>query len=85
MRLEGPAKLLIQIKSDWLLICFTFVTKSPGSCCGLINTKKIGKRSYLLHGCDVIRIFKLCIEERGVSRVLVLLCSLKMRMMSHQM
>ena len=22
--------------------------------------------SYLLHGCDVIRIFKLCIEERGV-------------------
>ena len=23
--------------------------------------------SYLLHGCDVIRIFKLCIEERGVS------------------
>ena len=20
------------IKSDWLLICFTFVTKSPGSC-----------------------------------------------------
>ena len=38
--------------------------------------------SYLLHGCDVIRIFKLCIEERGVSRVL--LCSLKTRMMSHQ-
>ena len=36
---------------------------------------------YLLHRCDVIRIFKLCIEERGVSRVL--LCSLKMRM-SHQ-
>ena len=36
----------------------------------------------LLHGCDVIRIFKLCLEERGVRRVL--LCSLKMRMMSHQ-
>ena len=33
--------------------------------------------SYLLHGCDVIRIFKLCIEERGVSRVL--LCSLKIK------
>ena len=27
--------------------------------------------SYLLHGCDVIRIFKLCIEERGVSRSLL--------------
>ena len=26
-----PAKLNIEIKSDWLLICFTFVTKSPGS------------------------------------------------------
>ena len=24
--------------------------------------------SYLLHGCDVIRIFKLFIEERGVSQ-----------------
>ena len=23
-------KLDIQMKSDWLLICFTFVTKSPG-------------------------------------------------------
>ena len=30
MRKDGPAKLDIQIKSDWLLICFTFVTKSPG-------------------------------------------------------
>ena len=27
---DGPAKLLIQIKSDWLLICFILVTKSPG-------------------------------------------------------
>ena len=26
--------------------------------------------SYLLHGCDVIRILKLCIEERGVSQTL---------------
>ena len=24
-------KLDIQMKSDWLLICFTFVTKSPGT------------------------------------------------------
>ena len=31
MRYDGPAKLVIQIKSDWLLICFTFVPKSPGS------------------------------------------------------
>ena len=31
MRQDGPAKLDIEIKSDWLLICFTFVTKSPGS------------------------------------------------------
>ena len=30
MRQEGPAKLDIQIKSDWLLICLTFVAKSPG-------------------------------------------------------
>ena len=36
----------------------------------------------LLHGCDVIRIVKLCTEGRGASRVL--LCSLKMRMMSHE-
>ena len=26
----GAAKFVIQIKSDWLLICFTFLTKSPG-------------------------------------------------------
>ena len=26
MRQDGPAKLDIKIKSDWLLICFTFVT-----------------------------------------------------------
>ena len=38
--------------------------------------------SYLSHRWDVIPIFKLCIEEGGVSRVL--LCSLKMRMMSHK-
>ena len=25
-----PAKLDNEIKCDWLLICFTFVTKSPG-------------------------------------------------------
>ena len=31
MRQEGPAKLEIQIKSDWLFICLTFVAKSPGS------------------------------------------------------
>ena len=30
VRLEGPAKLNIEIKSDWLLICFTLVMKSPG-------------------------------------------------------
>ena len=30
MRLEEPAKLDIHIKSDWLLICLTFVAKSPG-------------------------------------------------------
>ena len=29
MRQDGPAKLDIEIKSDWLLICVTFVTKSP--------------------------------------------------------
>ena len=28
--LDGPAKLDIEIKSDWLVVCFTFVTKSPG-------------------------------------------------------
>ena len=33
--------------------------------------------SYLLHGRDVTRIFKLCLKERGVSRVL--LWSLKMK------
>ena len=37
--------------------------------------------SYLLHECDVIQIFKMCIEERGASRFP--LCSLKMRMMSN--
>ena len=31
MRKEGPAKVDIQIKSDWLLICLTFVAKSPGT------------------------------------------------------
>ena len=30
VRKDGPAKLDIQIKSDWLLICLTFVVKSPG-------------------------------------------------------
>ena len=30
MRLDGLAKLDIEVKSDWLLICFTSVTKSPG-------------------------------------------------------
>ena len=28
MREDGPAKLDVQIKSDWLLICFAFVAKS---------------------------------------------------------
>ena len=27
---DGPAKLDIEIKSDWLLTCFTFVMTSPG-------------------------------------------------------
>ena len=27
---DRPAKFDIEIKSDWLLICFTFVMKSPG-------------------------------------------------------
>ena len=31
VRYDGPAKLDIEIKSDWLLICFTFVTKSSGT------------------------------------------------------
>ena len=31
VREDGPAKLDIEIKSDWLVICFTFVTKSPGT------------------------------------------------------
>ena len=30
IRQDGPAKLDIEIKSDWLFICFTFVMKSPG-------------------------------------------------------
>ena len=30
MREEGPAKIDIEVKSDWLLIYFTFVAKSPG-------------------------------------------------------
>ena len=30
VRQGGLAKLDIEIKSDWLLICFTFVTKSSG-------------------------------------------------------
>ena len=29
-RWDGPAELFIQIKSDWLLICVTFVTKTSG-------------------------------------------------------
>ena len=28
VRYDGPEKLDIEIKSDWLLICFTFVTKN---------------------------------------------------------
>ena len=34
---DGPAKLNIEVKSDWVLICFTFVMKSPGLRCLLIN------------------------------------------------
>ena len=34
--------------------------------------------SYLLHDCNVIRILRLRVEERGVNRAL--LCSLKMTM-----
>ena len=30
VRKDRPAKLDIEIKFDWLLICFTFVMKSPG-------------------------------------------------------
>ena len=30
MRQDGPAKFDIEIKFDWPLICFTFITKSPG-------------------------------------------------------
>ena len=30
MMQDGPAELDIEIKSDWLLISFTFVAKSPG-------------------------------------------------------
>ena len=30
VRQDGPAKLETEIKSDWLLICFTLVMKSPG-------------------------------------------------------
>ena len=30
VRWDGPAKLNIKVKSDWLLNCFTFVMKSPG-------------------------------------------------------
>ena len=29
MRSDGPAKFDIKIKSDWLLMCFTFVKKLP--------------------------------------------------------
>ena len=30
VRKDGAEKLHIEIKSDWLLICFIFVMKSPG-------------------------------------------------------
>ena len=29
MRKDGPAKFGMEIKSDWLLICFSFVAKLP--------------------------------------------------------
>ena len=32
VRTDGPAKLGIETKSDWRLIRFTFVMKSPGLC-----------------------------------------------------
>ena len=45
----------------------------------VFNTQEIGKRDLfifiILYGCDVIRILKLCIEERGVSGYL--LCSVQ--------
>ena len=39
---DGPAKLNIEMKSDWQLICFTFVMKSPGSvlCFSLSTSQK---------------------------------------------
>ena len=43
----GPAKLDIQIKSDWLLICLTFVAESPGSYLGLILDEKLSLQGHI--------------------------------------
>ena len=43
VRLHGPVKFDMEIKSDWLLICFTFVTKSPG-----MDNQKLVLSLYLL-------------------------------------
>ena len=48
MREDGPAKLNIEIKYDWLLIRFTFITKSPG-CCGRSNELCFWRNRSLCH------------------------------------
>ena len=35
------SQLDMEVKSDWMLICLTFITKSPRK--GLIVTEKLGK------------------------------------------
>ena len=39
VRYDGPAKLDIETKSDWLLFCFIFVTKLPGGTAWLFGTR----------------------------------------------
>ena len=69
MRQEGSAKLDIQIKSDWLLICLTFVAKSPG-CETTRTVVKILVFSYAAHdtNCPLLsqkRIFSSIHSESG--------------------
>ena len=40
---DGPAKFEIDIKSDCLIICFTFATKSPGRETHQLNLKDVIK------------------------------------------
>ena len=48
MYTDGPAKLEIEIESDWLFICFTFVTKSRGRGIECLKVENLVYFSFLI-------------------------------------